>query len=159
MLASKVARRSYSSVSPDFLASVLQRVKEVPFKIEENAGNRGPRAPRGNRRARKERSEHSDGRSGEQKFARDNSKGNSRFRDRRTPRDSNGEGRSATPAGANKRQTPKLAGTKDYNDISGSVENLTSKTNRRTGEKKTRKSVPGLKIANKTLSDLSLIHI
>ncbi|CAH01601.1 mitochondrial 37S ribosomal protein mS46 RSM28 [Kluyveromyces lactis] len=154
MLASTFSKRAYSSVSPDFLASVLQRVKEVPIKARE------PRKPRSDRKVRsagredKRQTARFDDRSGGNK-PRDNrqvrngqDRGGKNFRERTQRTDTRGTNGPVVQTGTAKRQTPKITGTNEYSEISGKVQNLGTRQNRRSDERKTRKTVPGLKISS-----------
>lgn len=141
MLASKIGTRSYSSVSPDFLAAVLQRVKEVPLKAQE-----AQQRARQNRRTKPDRTGNSP------KHARNthgnNERGGKNFRERR-PRADNVERQNASnkPSGGVKRHSaPKISNSEEYNNIADKVETLVAKGSRRIGGKKTDKTVPGLKM-------------
>lgn len=129
MIGSFVSRRAYGTVSPDFLASVLQRVKDVPQRLAE---------------AQKAEAK---------KFSqRKNSRDDRRRDGRPSNRDSgwrnNGSREPAVQTGAFKKRGAKLENTNEYNEISGKVDNFAARKSRRSTEKRTRRTVPGLKLSS-----------
>ncbi|CDO95393.1 unnamed protein product [Kluyveromyces dobzhanskii CBS 2104] len=158
MLASTFSKRAYSSVSPDFLASVLQRVKEVPIKAREPRKQRptktfSPTDRENRRQAGKFVNKPGEYKSGEYKprdnkqFRNGQERGGRNFRERTQPSGNRVSTGPALQTGAAKRQAPKISGSDEYNEISGKVDSFAAKQSRRGGERRTRKTVPGLKIA------------